>query len=352
MFDHPEFDEHEVVHFGTDAATGLRCIIAMHSTRLGPAAGGCRMWPYQAVGEAITDVLRLSRGMSYKNAMAELPLGGGKAVIIGDPARHKSPALFAAFGRIIEGLAGQYITAEDVGVTEADMAAIAQSTKHVAGLPRAVGAGVEQAAGGNPSPKTARGILAGIKAALAHRHGHSDLDGRHISIQGLGGVGGNLAKLLAAEGARLTVADISAERSAAIAEQTGAEVVGVDAILEVPAEVFAPCALGGVLNPESIPKLEAKIVAGGANNQLLRDEDGQALFDRGILYAPDYVINAGGIINVCGEHLSGWTEADVDQRVDNIGQTLTTVFTESEKDGLPTNVIADRMARARIGHDE
>ncbi len=349
MFDHPAFDEHELVHFASDAETGLRCIIAIHSTRLGPAAGGCRMWPYATSAEAITDVLRLSRGMSYKNAMAGLPLGGGKAVILGDPARHKSQALFAAFGRIVEGLGGRYVTAEDVGVTEHDMMNIATETRHVAGLPRADGAGSEQTAGGNPSPKTARGVYAGICAALQHVHGNGAVKGRHIAVQGLGGVGGNLCRILHAAGAKLTIADISKERTEAIAQETGATVTTVDAILTTAADVLAPCALGGVLNDESIPRLQVPIVAGGANNQLLEDRHGALLSERGVLYAPDYVINAGGIINVCGEHLGNWTEADVDLRVEAIGDTLQEIFAQAASKGLPTNIVADTMARDRIG---
>ncbi len=349
MFDHPAYDEHELVHFASDTETGLRCIIAIHSTRLGPAAGGCRMWPYTSSAEAITDVLRLSRGMSYKNAMAGLPLGGGKAVILGDPARHKSPALFAAFGRIVDGLQGRYVTAEDVGVTEHDMSHIAGTTRHVAGLPRAAGAGAQQKAGGNPSPKTARGVYAGIRAALLHVHGDESVAGRHIAVQGLGGVGGNLCQLLHEAGARLTIADISEDRAAAIAQATGATVSTIEDILTTDADVLSPCALGGVLNDDSIPRLRVPIVAGGANNQLLEDRHGAALADRGVLYAPDYVINAGGIINVCGEHLGNWTEADVDQRVEAIGDTLGTIFRAAAEQQQPTNIVADAMARDRIG---
>ncbi len=349
MFDHAAFDEHEHVHHATDSATGLRCIIAIHSTRLGPAAGGCRMWSYANPGAALTDVLRLARGMSYKNAMAGLPLGGGKAVILGDPARHKSPALFAAFGRVVETLGGRYITAEDVGVTEADMSAIATTTRHVAGLPRASGAGREQTAGGDPSPKTARGILAGIQAALAHATGSDALSGRHVAVQGLGGVGGNLARLLHAAGARLTLADLNGERAQRLAAELDAQVVDGEQILRIEADVFAPCALGGVLNDDSIPALGAPIVAGGANNQLLEDRHGEALAERGVLYAPDYVINAGGIINVCGEYLGQWTEAEVDRRVAAIGDTLGEIFREAKRSGRPTHRVADAMARQRIG---
>lgn len=353
MFEHSDFDEHECVHMATDASTGLRCIIAIHSSRLGPAAGGCRMWPYRSTAEALTDVLRLSRGMSYKNALANLPLGGGKSVILGDPARHKSPALFSAFGRIIDRLGGRYITAEDVGVTEADMQNIARSTTHVAGLPRTAdhtnSTNENQAAGGDPSPKTARGILAGIRAALEERHGSAELAGRHIAVQGLGGVGGHLCHLLHAHGVRLTVADLRPDRCAAIAADTGAAVVSSDAILGIAADVLAPCALGGVLNPDSIPKLQCAIVAGGANNQLLRDSDGERLADHGVLYAPDYVINAGGIINVCGEHVGHWSEAEVNRRVDAIGDTLRQIFSQARASGEPTHRVADRMARIRIG---
>lgn len=349
MFDHAAFDDHEKVVFASDDETGLRCIIAVHSTQLGPAAGGCRMWPYSNSAEALTDVLRLSRGMSYKNAMADLPLGGGKAVILGDPARHKSRTLFAAFGRIVDSLGGQYVTAEDVGVNETDMLHISEQTTHVAGLPRDASASRDQTAGGNPSPKTARGVLAGIKAALRHRFGSDQLSGRHIAIQGLGGVGGNLALLLHAEGARLTVADMSESRVRSVVEQTGAATSEVDRILQTDADVLAPCALGGVFNDESIAQLQSGIIAGGANNQLLEDRHGQMLHDAGVLYAPDYVINAGGIINVCGEYLGGWSDAEVDQRVDAIGDTLSRIFAETKRSNRPSNIVADTMARERIG---
>ncbi len=342
LFTLPDFDGHEQVLFGHDPATGLRAIIAIHSTALGAAAGGCRMWPYPSSDEALTDALRLSRGMSYKNAMAELDLGGGKAVILGDARVHKSPALFAAFGRLVDTLGGRYITAEDVGTTTVDMQQVATTTRFVSGLARGRGE-----VGGDPGPKTALGVFLGIQAAVRFQLGRS-LDGLTVAVQGLGGVGQPLCRLLVAEGARLLVADARAEQAERVREELGATVVPAQTLLEQPAEVFAPCALGAILNAQSIPRLRARVVAGAANNQLACANDGEALMRAGILYAPDYVINAGGIINVAHEYRGGSTEVAVRAAIEKIPERLTQIFERARRDTLPTSTVADQMARERL----
>ena len=344
IFNLREFDGHELVVFGHDAGTGLRAIIAIHSTTLGPAAGGCRMWPYATTAEAVADVLRLSRGMSYKNAMAELPLGGGKAVIIGDSRKSKTAELFEAFGRIVDSLGGRYITAEDVGTTTADMANVAHTTRFVAGLGAAPGQ-----AGGDPGPKTALGVYLGIKAAVKFRLGRTDLKGVRVAIQGLGGVGQHLCGLLAAEGAELFVADVHPAAVERAREQFEARPVPVEELLTLDVDVLSPCALGAVLNSRSIPRLRARIVAGAANNQLAQDEDGAALQAAGILYAPDYVINAGGIISVSREYYGGASEAQVIADIQAIPARLTEIFERARREKRATNQVADQMARERLG---
>jgi len=343
VFDMREFDGHEEVVFGHDAATGLRAIIAIHSSALGPAAGGCRMWPYATTTEAVADVLRLSRGMSYKNAMAGLPFGGGKAVIIGDSTKAKTQELFKAFGRLVDSLGGRYVTAEDVGTTTADMANVARSTRYVAGLGAAPGA-----AGGDPGPKTALGVYLGIKAAVKFRLGRTDLKGVRVAIQGLGGVGHHLCGLLARDGAELFVADVQPAAVQRAREQFKAHAVAVDEVLALDVEVFSPCALGAVLNSESIPRLRARVIAGAANNQLAHDEDGTVLQAAGILYAPDYVINAGGIISVSREYHGGSSEAHVIADIEAIPARLTEIFERARRESRPTNVVADQMARERL----
>ncbi len=343
IFDRREFDGHELVVFGHDAATGLRAIIALHSTALGPAAGGCRMWPYATSTEAVADVLRLSRGMSYKNAMAELPFGGGKAVIIGDSRQCKTPELFQAFGRLVDSLAGRYITAEDVGTTTADMASVARATRYVAGLGAAPGE-----AGGDPGPKTALGVHLGIKAAVKFRLGRTDLRGIRVAIQGLGGVGHHLCGLLAAEGAKLFVADVQPAAVERACQQFKAQPVAVEEVLGLEVEVLSPCALGGVLNSHSIPRLRARIVAGAANNQLAQDQDGAALQAAGILYAPDYVINAGGIISVSREYHGGASEVQVIADIQAIPARLTEIFERARRESRTTSAVADQMARERL----
>ena len=344
IFDMREFDGHELVVFGNDARTGLRAIIAIHSTTLGPAAGGCRMRPYATTAEAVADVLRLSRGMSYKNAMAGLALGGGKAVIMGDSRKAKTAELFEAFGRLVDSLGGRYVTAEDVGTTITDMSNVARATRYVAGLGTAPGR-----AGGDPGPKTALGVHLGIKAAVKFRLGRSDLKGVKVAIQGLGGVGQHLCGLLAAEGAELFVADVQAAAVQRAQEQFKAHPVAVEEVLALDVDVLSPCALGAVLNSKSIPKLRARIVAGAANNQLAQDGDGAALQAASILYAPDYVINAGGIISVSREYQGGASEAQVIADIQAIPARLTEIFERARRENRPTNQVADQMARERLG---
>jgi leucine dehydrogenase len=346
----PDFDDHELVQLVHDRASGLTAILALHSTHLGPGAGGTRFWHYAESGDAMRDALRLSRGMSYKNAMAGLPAGGGKGVILADANRRKTPQMLAAYGDAIEALGGRYVCAEDVGMTEADMTAISQRTAHVTGLPSADGS----AAGGDPGPFTALGIYFGIKAAVAHRLGKDSLAGVHVAVQGCGSVGGGLARLLAEDGARLTLADIDADRAADLARQLGAEHAPAEAIMGVACDVFSPNALGAILDDEGIARLEAPIVAGGANNQLARPEHGPALAARGILYAPDYVINAGGIISVTLEYLARQSGErcdinEVRRRLREIPQRLTGIWQEAEASGHSPDQVADAEARRLIG---
>jgi leucine dehydrogenase len=343
IFDMREFDDHELVVFGHDAATGLRAIIAVHSTALGPAAGGCRLWPYASTAEAVADVLRLSRGMSYKNAMAGLPFGGGKAVIIGEARKVKTPALLQAFGRFVDSLGGRYITAEDVGTTLADMVHVAGATRYVSGLGAAPGK-----AGGDPGPKTALGVFLGIKAAVGFRLGRDDLEGVTVAVQGVGGVGYHLCARLAAAGAGLFVADLRPAAVHRVCDEFGAQAVAVEEILALDVDVLAPCALGAVLNTQSIPWLRARIVAGAANNQLAQGQDGAALQAAGILYAPDYVINAGGIISVSHEYHGRGTEAQVIADIEAIPVRLTEIFERARRENRTTNAVADEMARERL----
>lgn len=341
---YPDFDDHEGVHLFRDAASGLTAVIAIHSTALGPAAGGTRFWHYADPVDAITDALRLSRGMSFKNAMAGLPMGGGKGVVLADAARTKTPEMLAAFGRAIETLGGRYVTAEDVGMSDADMVAIARETRHVSGLPVAAGS-----AGGDPGPTTAYGVYLGVKAAIRRALGKDSARGVHVAIQGIGSVGGGLARLLAADGARLTIADADVGRAAQLARDLGAAHVTAADILATEADVVSPCALGAILTGESIAALKTPIVAGGANNQLATKADADRLHARGILYAPDYVINAGGIINVALEYLGHGDRAEVEARVALIPERLEQVWTESAETGEAAATVADRIAMRLIG---
>ncbi len=341
---YPDFDAHEALHFVTDEASGLRAIIAMHSTHLGPAAGGTRFWHYADDADALTDALRLSRGMSFKNAMAGLPLGGGKAVILADSARTKTPEMVAAFGRAVESLGGKYVTAEDVGMSVADMTAIAAETSYVAGLPVDGGA-----VGGDPGPHTSLGVFLGLKAAVKRALGKDSLDGLHIALQGAGSVAGGVARHAAEEGAKLSIADVATDRAQALAAETGGTVVDPSQIMTLEADVFSPNALGAILTAESIAALKVPVVAGGANNQLATPEDGERLMARGILYAPDYVINAGGIINVSTEYVKDGGPELVRQRIEAIPGRLERIWAESAASGLNPAAVADAMAMQLIG---
>jgi len=344
IFSQTDFDNHEMVVAFQDKSTRLKGFIAVHSTALGPAFGGCRMWPYADEASAIRDVLRLSRGMSYKNAMAGLSYGGGKAVIMADPRGDKSESLFKKFGRVIDRLGGSYITAEDVGVTVADMRLVAEATEYVGGIPQDDGG----YRGGDPSPLTALGVFDGIKATAAVAFGSDDLSGKVVAVQGVGHVGYNLCKLLHQAGARLKVSDISQENLARAKMDFGAEVVAAETFFETVADIIAPCALGGVLNKNSIPLIQAKVIAGAANNQLATEADGDRLQDRGILYAPDYVINAGGIISVAAERDDRATRESVLVHIRQIGPRLSGIYSHSTKTGRPPHEVADSMARELI----
>ncbi len=338
--DDPAFDNHERVLFCRDEATGLNAIIAIHSTALGPAAGGCRLWSYESDAAALHDVLRLSRGMSYKNAMAGLKFGGGKAVIVKTPDFNGSEALYERFGEFVEELDGEYITAEDVGMSVSIMEMVARRTSQVTGLPRADGQ-----AGGDPSPKTAFGVFKGIEAAVQFKLDRADVSGLTVAVQGVGNVGYHLCRYLAGAGAKLIVADIDEGRVKKACDEFAATAAPLDEILSQDVDVLAPCALGAILTGQSIPTIKASIVAGGANNQLETDADGQRLSDAGILYAPDYVINGGGIINVACEYAGDVDDAGVDKLVEAIGPRLTAIFEEAHASGKPTNIIADAQAR-------
>jgi leucine dehydrogenase len=346
IFSSPAFEDHEALHAFYDGPAGLKCLIAIHSTALGPAGGGVRMWPYPDDQAAIDDALRLSRAMSHKNAMAGLELGGGKTVVIGDPARDKSPALFEALGRSVERLGGRYWAAEDVGVSPSDLVYARKQTRFVAGLEG------HPAASGDPSPVTAEGVRRGIALCVERALGRP-LSGVTVAIQGVGHVGAILADKLAADGAKLIVCDVNEAQAAAVAARTGAEVVGTDAIFDAQCDVFAPCALGGAISSRTLPRLKAKIVAGGANNQLADKATGQALFAAGLTYAPDFVVNGGGIINVAGEiralaagtaYDPAWVEMKVAAMIDTLGEVLDRSVAERR----PADQIAVQMAKERI----
>lgn len=334
---------HEEIVRVEDASVGLVGYIAIHSTLLGPAAGGLRMRPYASEEEALTDVKRLSEGMTYKNAAAGLPLGGGKAVILGDPRAQKSPELLRAFARAIEGLNGRYITAEDMGMSPADMALLAEETGCVAGLPDG------EFASGDPSPVTARGIFNAICTARSHKHGSRDLAGLSIAVQGLGHVGWYLCRFLSEAGAKLIVTDIDATRVEQAVSEFGARPVALDEIYGVQADIFAPCAIGGILNPATIPQLKADIVAGGANNQLASPADAAALHERGILYAPDFVANGGGIINVATEILKiADREGFVAEKLAALDATLATILQQARTENTSPDAVAAATVRARM----
>jgi len=341
VFSHKEFDHHEQVAFFHEEKSGLKAIVAIHNTNLGPALGGCRMWPYATDEEALTDVLRLSRGMTYKSALAGLPLGGGKCVIIGDPRRDKSPELLRDLGRFIDGLSGAYITAEDSGTSVADMKLIGENTAHVAGVMD----GTEH--GGDPSPSTAYSTFVGLKTAVKTRLGRDDLNGIKVALQGVGNVGYYLARYLHEAGAELIVSDIVPEHLQRAVDQFGARVVSTDEIYGVEADVFAPCALGGVVNFNTLDELKCAVIAGAANNQLATPEFGELLLRKEILYTPDYVLNAGGIIDVAYQR-SGESAETLKNHIESIGVTLEEIFQRAAADGLPPHEVADQIAEERF----
>jgi leucine dehydrogenase len=339
MYEHPDFDQHErIVHF-YDKHSGLKAIIAIHSTALGPAAGGCRLWTYNNGAEALTDALRLSRGMSYKNAMAGLPFGGGKSVILGPVADDQRTDRLLAFGEAVESMAGNYITAEDVGVGVSDMDMVALRTRYVTGLSK------NGVVGGDPSPFTARGVVEGIKATVKAHLGTDSLKGLRIAVQGLGHVGSYVCEGLYAEGAKLLVSDIQSQRVNEIVARFEATPVALDEILDQDVDILAPCALGGIITPKKAETIKAKLVAGAANNQLSIPEAGKVLHERGILYAPDYVINAGGIIMVSSLYTGTIDLAKVETIVDAIGPRLIAIYERAKAESTQPELVSDLMAK-------
>lgn len=345
--DHSEFDAHENVYDFVDPDTGLRALIAVHSTTLGPAAGGCRRWHYRSETDALTDALRLSRGMSYKNAIAGLPFGGGKAVILADPGRRASAEEFRAFGHFVQSLEGLYITAEDVGVGTQDMRVVREVTPYVSGLPQS-----GSDAGGDPSPWTALGVCLCIRQAVSRVYGTTDLRDVAVGVQGAGHVGYHLCRLLREADARILVADIIPDNVERVVAEFGATPVSPVEILAADVDVLAPCALGGVLNRETIPDIQARIVAGAANNQLAEPEDASRLYARNIVFLPDYVVNAGGIISVAREYLGGTTREELEREISRIPARLDELLTTAHQEDLPPAVMADRIARSLIGRAE
>ena len=343
VFDHVEFDNHESVHYFRDENTGLKAIVAVHSTALGPGAGGTRRWIYNNDAEALTDVLRLSRGMTYKNAVAGLKFGGGKAVILASEDAPKSPELFRAFGRCVDSLSGRYVTAEDVGCSVDDMRYVGEETQFVSGLPQS---GTD--AGGDPSPWTALGCLQGIEAAVQARLGKDSLDGIRVAVQGVGHVGYYLCRLLHEASAELFIADVNRDNLKMTLDAVPAMVVPPSEVLFTDVDVLAPCALGNILTSSTIPNIKAKVIAGAANNQLSTPADGLRLAQRDILYAPDYVINAGGIISVAHEYYGDASEDDVREDVGRIKDRLADLFRQSAETGRPTNELADELARRLV----
>ena len=338
VFDHPEFDGHEQVVFAHDADSGLSAIIAVHDTHLGPSLGGCRIWPYASEAQAVWDVLRLSRGMTYKAALAGLPLGGGKSVVIADPEQGKSPQMMRALGRAVERLGGRYIVAEDVGATVADMDEISRETSHVTGASANVG---------DPSPWTARGVFLAMELAAWRRLGAEALVGARVAVKGVGAVGRRLCEHLHDAGATIYAADVDTRALGHVVEKFGAHPVGVDEIAAMDVEVFAPCALGAELNAESISRLKAPIVCGGANNQLATPEDDARLADAHVLYCPDYLVNAGGLILVASPVLE-MSPAEAEAKLTEIPVTFARVVDRAAERGAPTGQIADEIARARF----
>lgn len=345
VFDHKAYDQHERVAFYHDAKSGLKAIIAVHNTNLGPALGGCRMWPYASSEEALTDVLRLSKGMSYKSAMANLKLGGGKSVIIGDPRKQKTDDMMRAMGDFVQSMGGSYITAEDSGIAVRDLKLMAERSDFIAGTEAKYRYDGGEA-DGNPAPSTAYGVFVGLRTSVKHALG-CDLKGIRVAIQGLGHVGWRLAEHLHREGAQLYVADIYPDNLDKAVELFGATVVAPQDIYGLDVEVFAPCAMGAILNDHSITSLRAKVVAGAANNQLAEERHGQMLKDKGVLYAPDYVINAGGVIDIFHQRMDSSAEA-MRKHIEGIGDTLLEIYQKAQEQDLPTNLEANKIAEQRF----
>ncbi len=341
IFEHLDTYGHEQVVFCHNKDAGLKAIIAIHNTVLGPALGGTRMWPYKSEQDALNDVLRLSRGMTYKNAVAGLDIGGGKAVIIGNPATDKSEALFRAFGKAVQSLGGRYITAEDVGIDVNDMEHVYKETEFVTGVHQVHGGS------GDPSPFTAYGSLQGLMAALNAKFGDEEVGKYSYAVQGLGHVGMEYVKLLKERGAKIFVTDINQQLVDKAVTEYGAEAVGLDEIYDVDADVYSPCALGGTVNEETLPRLKAKVICGSANNQLATNAIGDEVEKRGILYAPDYAVNAGGVMNVALE-MTGYNRERAMRQMRTIYHNLTRIFEIAQRDGIPTYKAADRMAEERI----
>lgn len=343
IFDELYNNEHEQVVICSDPDTGLKAIIAIHNTTLGPSLGGTRMWNYESEEAALRDVLRLSRGMTYKSAISGLNLGGGKAIIIGDARTDKTEALFRAFGRFVDGLGGRYITAEDVGMTEKEMEWIYSETKYVTGIPKALGGS------GNPSPVTAYGVYMGVKACAKKAYGSDSLEGKKIALQGAGNVASSFARHAAKEGAKVYISDIYEDKAKALVEEVGGELVNnPDDIYGLDVDIFTPSALGGVINDDTLKQFKCDIIAGAANNVLdEEDKHGQMLLDKGIIYAPDYVINAGGIINIASE-LEGYDEERALNNAGNIYNTITDILSYSEEHGIPAHKASNALAEKRI----
>lgn len=348
VFDHSEFDNHEHVAFYHDEKAGLSAIIAIHNTNLGPALGGCRMWPYVNSSEALTDVLRLSKGMTYKAALANLELGGGKSVIIGDPRKAKTPEMMRAMGKFVDSLGGKYFTAEDSGIAVTDLQTMAEESDYIAGVSAKYHYAGEEA-NGNPAPSTAYGVFVGLKASVEFGLKRS-LDGVSVAIQGMGHVGYRLAKHLYEEGAKLYVADIFPEGLEKAEKELGATVVAPEDILSLDVDVLAPCALGAAINDQTLPDIKAKVIAGAANNQLAREEMGELLNQRGILYAPDYVINAGGVIDIFHQRMESSSNEALRAHIEQIGDTLKEIYTRAEKENTATNRIANVIAEERFSN--
>lgn len=346
VFDHPEFDKHEHVAFYHDEKAGLSAIIAVHNTNLGPALGGCRMWPYVNSGEALTDVLRLSKGMTYKAAMANIALGGGKSVIIGDPRKAKTPEMMKAMGKFVDSLGGKYFTAEDSGIAVTDLQTMATESEFIAGV-NAKYHYAGEVPDGNPAPSTAYGVFVGLKATVEYALNRS-LEGVSVAIQGMGHVGYRLAKHLHEHGATLYVADIYPEGVEKAVAEFGANVVAPEEILSLDVDVLAPCALGAAINDQTLPTIKAKVIAGAANNQLAREDIGELLQQRGILYAPDYVINAGGVIDIFHQRMPESSNDAMRAHIEQIGDTLKEIYARAEQEKAATNRVANMIAEERF----